>query len=175
MSTTSPTIAALLKQVKPAQASVRLCLRGDLLGEVDLIKDELAQYDGWKPDALSDADPRKQLTERLALLEGQMREASATFTFASVGDKAWSDLLAAHPPREGKEETFDPTSFPIAAIAASSVAPKMTADDVRELFDVFNLSQRNTIFNATFAANVRAVDIPFSSASSGVEADTEKK
>lgn len=172
---TSPAIAALLKQVKPAQASIRLCLRGDLLGQLDLIRDDLGRHDGWTPDALSDTDPRVELRADLAALEQEMRDATAVFTFQSIGDKAWSDLLAAHPAREGQEESFDPATFPVALIAASGMDPVMTEDDVRELFDVFTLQQRNALFSAAYSANIRGVDIPFLSASFDVEAVTARK
>lgn len=156
-------IEDLLAKVKPATASVRVCLRGDLLGELDLINDDLTQYDGWEQTGMG-ADPRTDLQARKTVLESEMRDDSAVFTFETIGDKPWSDLLAAHPAREGQGEVenFNPDTFPVALLAASSVEPKMTAEQVGVLFDSFTLSQRNGLFGAAYSANVRGVDIPFS-------------
>lgn len=156
-------IEDLLKQVKPATASVRVCLRGDLLGDLDLVNDDLEQYDGWEPSSMSDPDPRTDLKARKAELEAQMRAESAVFRFKAIGDKAWSDLLAAHPPREGKEEeeNWDATTFPTALLAASAVEPAMTIEQAGQLMDGLTLNQRNTLFGASMSACVREVSIPF--------------
>jgi len=170
-------IEDLLAKVKPATASVRVCLRGDLLGDLDLVNDDLDQYEGWEPSSMSDPDPRTKLRASKAELEAEMRAASATFRFKSIGDKAWSDLLAAHPPREGKDddESFDPTSFPTALLAAAAVEPTMTVEQAATLLDGFTLSQRNTVFGAAYSANVRGVDIPFLQPSFDAQIVTAKK
>jgi len=170
-------IEDLLAKVKPATASVRVCLRGDLLGDLDLINDDLEQYDEWEPASMSDSDPRTELRARKAELEDQMREASASFRFQSIGDKAWSDLLAAHPAREGKqdEENWDATTFPAALIAASAVEPTMTVAQAEALLDGFTLNQRNSIFQTAMSACMRGVSIPFMPPSSADPVSTAKK
>lgn len=172
---TTPGIAALLAKVKPATAAVRMCLAGDLLAERDLLRDELAQHDGWEPGDLSAADPRTALREQLSALEERMRANTAEFRFQALGEKAWSDLLAVHPAREGKDEQWDSGTFPMALLAASAVEPAMTVADVEQLFDAFNLDQRSNLFHAAYSANIRGVDIPFSSASYAAGGDTAKK
>jgi hypothetical protein len=152
-----------LEQVKPTTASVLLCLRGDLLGELDLINDDLDQYDGWEPSSLSDVDPRTGLQARKAELEAQMRAESKPYRFETIGDEAWSDLLAAHPPREGKadREDFDPKTFPTALLAASAVEPTMTIEQAKRLFSRLALPQRNSLFGTAYSANMRGVEVPF--------------
>jgi hypothetical protein len=155
-------IEDLLAKIKPATASVRVCLRGDLLGDLDLINDDLNQFDGWEPSGM-EVDPRTDLRARKAELEAEMRAESATFRFENIGELAWSNLLAKHPAREGKEEeeAFNAATFPVPAIAASCVDPKMTVKQVEQLFVPFTLTQRRMLFNAAYAANVRSVDVPF--------------
>jgi len=170
-------IEDLLAKVKPATASVKVCLRGDLMGDLDIVNDDLTELDGWESSSLSDVDPRADLLARKRELQEQMRDESQVFTFQGIGDKNWSDLLAAHAPREGKEdeENFNPETFAPALLAASSVEPKMTEDQVKRLFDNFTLTQRNTLFAAAYSANTRGVDIPFLSASSVVTPAPAKK
>lgn len=170
-------IEDLLAKVKPATSSVRVCLRGDLLGELDLVNEDLAPYDDWEASSLSDVDPRPPLAARKRDIEKRMRQEQATFTFQGIGDKSWSDLLAAHPPRKGHEETenFDPGSYPVALVSAASVDPKMTVEQATQLFNSFTLTQRNIVFAAAYSANVRGVDIPFSPPASAGTAGPAKK
>jgi hypothetical protein len=167
----------ILTQVKPATASVRVCLDGDLLGDLDLINEDLAQYDGWESDSLSDVDPRAKLKARKAELEALIRAKSATFRFHNIGDKPWSDLHAAHPPTEGKEdsEDFDPATFPTALIAAAAVDPVMTLEQAGALMDKFTLTQRNMLFGTAYRANIRGVDVPFLQEPSAAPQPTAKK
>lgn len=159
----STAIEDLLAQFKPTTASVRVC-SGHLQGELDLVTDDLAQYDDWEPANLSDVDPRIDLRARKAALNAAKRETSTAFTFQVIGDRPWSDLLAAHPPRKGKEdeENFNPETFPVALCASASVEPKMSEDQFGRLFNSLSSTQRNTIFNTAFAANTRGIEVPFS-------------
>lgn len=169
-------IEDLLAKVRPATASVRICLRGDLLGDLDLINDDLEQLEGWKPSGM-EADPRTDLRARKAALEAEMRAESATFRFENIGDLAWSDLLAKYPTREGKEEVeaFNAETFPVPAIAASCTDPKMTTTQVEKLFVSLTLTQRRSIFNGAYAANIRGVDVPFLQPSFDAAQITAKK
>lgn len=172
-------IEDLLAKVKPATASVRVCLRGDLLGELDLINFDLEPLQNWEPSSLSDPDPRTELLEQKDNLEKLMRTDSATFTFTNIGDKPWSDLMAAHPsPKDDKGNDkfdYDPQTFPVSLVAAASVDPKMTQTQAEKLFDNFTLTQRNIVFSCAYRANVRGVDIPFSQPAFDVTAASAKK
>lgn len=168
----------ILGRVKPVISETYVCLDGDLYPELDRAQQALDAVSGWKSKSLDDVDPRPALREQLAEVEELMRATSQRFTFRSIGDKASSDLLAAHPsPKdEDGEEKFawDPQTYPAALVAAASVDPKMSVEEVTALFDVFNLAQRNKIFGAAYSANNHAVDVPFSSPASAPAGDTEQ-
>jgi hypothetical protein len=172
-------IEDLLAKVKPATASVKMCLRGDLMGELDIVNDDLSQYDEWEPSSMSDLDPRVPLLARKRELQEQMRAESQVFSFKSIGDKAWSDLLAAHTAREGNEADesggFNQATFPVPLVAAASFEPLMTEEQVGQLFDSLTLNQRSTLFMTAYSANVRGVEIPFLSDSSAKTAGHAKK
>lgn len=177
--TPSVTMQDILARTKPVLAEATICLDGELLLEHDRISTELDGMAGWESSSLSDVDPRIEVRSRLADLEQRIRAASQTFLFRSVGDKTNSDLLAAHPsPKNDQGEplyAFDPTTYPVALIAASAVEPVMTTQEAEQLFDVLNLDQRNQLFGAAFRANQRSVDIPFSSSVSAKVAPPEPK
>lgn len=165
-------IDEILRKAKPATAGVRICLDGSLLGEIDLLEDRLSELAGWEPVSLSDPDPRTELRAKLQELKDQARadQNQQEFRFQALGDKAWSDLLAAHPAREDNEEDagrWDSTTFPAALVAAASVDPVMQVEDVERLWAVLNGHSRNLLFTTAYSANVRSVDVPFSPGSSG--------
>lgn len=163
-----PEIDDIINDVKPAEASTDLCLRGDLLSEYDRLREQLDQFDEWEPSGFSDVDPRTEIRARLAALRAEMQESTRTFKFRSIGDQASSDLLVKHPApknEQGVEEyAWDPQTYPCALVAASAVDPVMTEDQAKRLFDKLNLAQRNRLFGAAHRANNREVDIPFTGA-----------
>lgn len=176
---TMSNIKDILKVAKPVGAEARICLDGSLFADRDRILEELDALDGWESKSLSDIDPRAALKDRLAGVEQKMRDARQTFTFKSIGDKASSDLLAQHPsPKNDKGEdryAFDPSTYPVALVAAASVDPLMSLEDAEALFDILNLAQRNTLFNAAYGANTRGLDIPFLPPASEPAGSTETK
>lgn len=163
-------IDAWISEIKPAEASVELCLRGDLLSEFDTARRELEEFEDWKPGSLSDADPRTEIRARLAGLREQMRASTKTFVFRAIGDQASSDLLAKHPsPKNEKGEelyAFNPQTYPVAMVAACAVQPSISPKQAEQLFDKLNLDQRNRLFDGAMRANNREVDIPFYAAGS---------
>ncbi len=171
-------IRDIINEIKPAMSQASICLRGDLLVQYDDLTAQLEQYDGWEPESLSDADPRRPLREALKALRDEMQAATVKFTFKTIGDKAASDLLSKHPSpkdEEGNEKyAWNPQTYPAALVAACAVDPSMSEAEAGELFDQLNLAQRNDLFGAALRANQREVDIPFSEAVYAQAASTEQ-
>lgn len=165
-------IADILAKARPAHRTVRICLRGDLLARRDQLEAQIGEAaalerarvrDGGDPDrGLGETDPLEQLREELRDVLTQMREAYQPFTFRALPRSEWDALRKKFEDAGGK---LDMDSLAVPVIAASSVDPVMTADDVTALFEVLNNDQRNDLFNAAWAANTGAVDVPFSPAS----------
>jgi len=162
----SKSMQDILSSTRPVKAEATICLDGELVLERDRIQAEIDNHADWEQVSLSDVDPRTALQERLADVEARMREASQTFVFRSIGAKASSDLLAAHPsPKDENGEAqyaFDPQTYPTALVAAASVEPAMSVKEAEQLFELLNLDQRNKVFGAAYGANNRSVDVPFS-------------
>lgn len=163
-----PDISEILKRAKKRQKSVYLCLAGDALAELDQLEKKLSGMgDAWQPDSLAASDPREKLTKQIAAVRKRVRDSETEFRFEALGDKAWSDLHAAHPSSE-KGQAWDPVTFAPALIAACAVDPVMTADQVLELFDVLNAAQRDQLFQGAYDVNTEAAGIPFSLSASGI-------
>lgn len=92
----------------------------------------------------------------------------AEFRFRALSARAYSDLLAAHPPREGVQETANAATLPGALVAASCVDPVMTAEEYAELAEVISHAQAEALFDAAWTVNTQQVSVPFSLASSAI-------
>lgn len=161
---------AVLAGFKPKVARAQVCLRGDLIDELEQLE---VQYRQAK--AADDGDlgggPWLPIAERIAQVQAEVDATSTTFVFESIGQRAWSDLIAAHPPTsEGKKtgEQFNPDSFPFAAVAASCVQPTgVDEEGARRLYDRLNFGQWSELWGACLDANVRTASVPKSAARSG--------
>jgi hypothetical protein len=161
-------IADILKKAKRREKSVYLCLAGEEIAELDRLERQLAELGkAWQPGSLADADPREKLAKQVAAARKKVRGAETEFRFRALGDKEWSDLLAAHPSQD-KAQMWDPETFGPALIAACAVDPVMSAAQVRELFDVINLAQRDDLWRGAYEVNTEAPGLPFSLTDSGI-------
>lgn len=155
-------------KAKPRQTEVRLCLAGDLAAQADRLADEIEVASNRRgPTSLADVDPRRVLEAELEKIHEAMRPSEVTFRFQALGRTAYSDLLAAHAPRPGTDDSaWNHDTFPHALIAACCIEPVMTVEQVDELSEVFNQRQRNELFNTAWAAQVGETRIPSSRAAS---------
>ncbi|MFF1281048.1 hypothetical protein [Streptomyces sp. NPDC058299] len=163
-----PDIGDILKQAKPRERTVMVCVRGDLAGEAERLAAELARTsDDWEPSDLTETHPGRELAAQLKAVREQIKAAEVPFLLRYIGDRAYSDLVAAHP-SEKDDELFDSDTFPRALIAASCVDPVMTEDQVAELFEVINEGQIKALFDAAWDVHHSADVVPFSLAASAL-------
>lgn len=161
-------IAEILKQAKRREKSVFLCLAGEDIAELDRLERQLADLGkAWEPTSLAASDPREKLAKKVSALRTKIRTAEVEFKFRALGDREWSDLIAAHPSPDA-DKMWDPETFGPALIAACAVDPVMTPDQVRELFEVCNGAQRDELWRGAYEVNTEATSIPFSLADSGI-------
>ncbi|MEW2161447.1 hypothetical protein AB0912_00320 [Streptomyces sp. NPDC007084] len=160
-------IADILKQAKPRERTIRVCIRGDLAGQAEALAEEISKTsEDWEPADLTEVHPARTLAEQLKAVREQIREAEVPFTLRYIGDKAYSDLLAAHPGDNGNE-LFN-ADFPKALIAASSIDPVMTQEQAGELFETLNQGEIKRLFDAAWDVHNSAEVIPFSLAASAL-------
>lgn len=163
-----PDFSDILKRAKPREKSVFQCLAGDEAAEVERLERELASLpEAWRSDSLAAKDPAEAIRKKIEAARARMRKAEVEFKFRALGDKAWSDLVAAHPSKN-KHEAWDPETFPKALLSVCCVDPVMTADQVGELFEVLNEGQRGELVQAAYDVNAEATSIPFSVSASGI-------
>lgn len=154
----------IIALAKPRETEVTLCLAGDLAADADRITNALDALERPRPGAsLADGAKRGQLLEELEEVRELMKSAEVSFRFRAMGDKAWSDLLAAHP-SSNPGQAFDPVSMQPHLIAACAVDPVMSLEQVQMLLGRLNEAQRDQLFGAAWRANNSAVSVPTSRA-----------
>lgn len=114
--------------------------------------------------------------DKIALLKGKKRRTkdvtvdlggeTITLKFQAISGTEMDKLRAKHPPTakqraEGLGVNTD--SFAPALVAACSLEPKMSEDDVREIWasDYWGAGELNTLFNAASDVCLEGANIPF--------------
>ncbi|MEU5442769.1 MULTISPECIES: hypothetical protein [Streptomyces] len=161
-------ITNILKQAKPRERTVMVCIRGDLAGKAERLSEEISRVsEDWEPADLTEEHPARALSAELKEARDQARAAEVPFTLRYIGDKAYSDLLAAHP-SEKDGELFNDATFPRALIVAACVDPVMTEGQAAELFEVLNQGEIQKLANAAWDVHTSADLVPFSLAASAL-------
>lgn len=157
-----PDISTLLEQASPRESTVRVCLAGDVAGELEALEQELGELGEWQPTSMGQTNPAYELQERIKEARRRVREASVEFKFKALGHRAYSNLIAAHPAPEGSKEPYDASTFLPALLAVCCVEPSLTPVQVDRLLDIVNDGTARTLFAAALAVNEEPSPIPFS-------------
>jgi hypothetical protein len=161
-------IEDILAEARPRERTVKVCIRGDLAGRMEELQDALAQTStDWEPSDLSEMHPGRAIAEEMKALREQIHAAERPFTLRYIGDKAYSDLMAAHPSKEA-DEAFDSETFPRALIAASCVDPVMSEEQAAQLFEKINEGEIKRLFDAAWDVHNSSEMVPFSLLASGL-------
>lgn len=165
------TIDDLIAQARLPERTVPICVRGDLVAELE----ELDRQYAAAPEAgndvrLTSGAERRRIAERAAAVKEQMAAATIVFRLRAMDRNDWDDLLKAHPPREGdaedKENGYDTSTFPNALIKASAVEPELTDERWAALEPKLAPVEWSRLGAAALNLNMRSVNIPFSRAAS---------
>lgn len=162
-------IESILKKAKPRETTAVVYMAGDLVAELERLERQLAEAGDqtWAEPSLAAADPSRDIAQKIAAVRKRLKASEVEFRFRALPDKEWSDLLAAHAPRNDTE-MFNAETLPRELIAACAVDPEMAPEQVDQLYAVLNQAQRNTVFDAAFSANTEASSIPFSVSASAI-------
>lgn len=158
---------AVLAGITPKVVRAKVCLRGDLIDELEQLEAEYRRLS--QSDDLS-GGPAEDVADRIAVVQSEAEQSSVEFVFHAIGQRPWADLIAEHPPSpDGKKngEQFDPKTFPFAAVAASCVQPTgVTFAGVEKLYEKVNFGQWQALWGACLEANIGTVSVPRSAAAS---------
>ncbi|WP_157253214.1 hypothetical protein [Nonomuraea typhae] len=180
MDTKPPVVADLLTKVRRPEKTVPICLAGDLQAEFEDLDRDLAIAREQPADGTlaGGGNPlATQLAHQIMELRERMREHTTVFRFRGLPRKAFSDLVAAHPPSDEDKETGNDVNwetFGVALVSACAVEPEMTEAETGQLADALTQAQWDSLFAAAWSVNKRDVDVPFSYAASAVLQSSKK-
>lgn len=186
--------ASKMAGARPAERTVSICLRGDLVAQLeDLERQAELATKGRKAASKEDAGPAA-IVAQIEALQEQMRESTEVFRLVALPPRQYRKLRAAHPPRRDDAGELDDhdlrlgfnrDTFPHALIEASTTSPELTGEQWLELLghseaaaaaleaegrdaeivdSKLTYSQFMELANAAWRLNEGDVDIPFSRA-----------
>lgn len=156
--------------------SIRLCLDGALMAEIEDLDAELTQ--ARETDAIENRNPQAPaIAARIIELTEQARAKQVEFRFQSLGRRPWRDLVAEHPPTDEDKAAraeFNRDTFPIAAMVASCIAPTgATEKKFLKLAETLTEDQWGLLWVTCHVANTGGADIPLSVAAYAIARGTE--
>ncbi len=163
----------LIRSVRPSEAHVPLCLRGDLLAAKDDLERRLHEaHQLDQENSLASGGSARRVADELERVLAEIEQNTHSFRFRALPRPEFRDLQEAHPPRPdndidraigGNMETF---TAPL--IQACCVDPAMSLDQVRSLIDVLSEGQVMDLFGCALALNRSRVDLPKFETASGI-------
>ena len=130
--------ASLARQAQPTRRRVRLCLRGDLLADLEVAR---KAGDG----------------ERVTELESEIADSTVEFVLKGLTQDKYRALIAQHPDTEGGTAWNDDT-FPEALVRACILTPAVAPGD--PLFSVLTAGQVEQLFTAAIESCIEVDAAP---------------
>lgn len=158
---------------------VPICMRSDLQRQFEQLSRALeAARQAPASDSFaggaSGAEARR-IAEQLEALRQEMQSHVRVFVLKAIPRKEWRDLLRDHPPRpQDLPADHNVESFPIAALVACSVKPKLTEEKAGRLVDVITQGQWGAIWSTIIDLNGDDGAVPFSVAASAILSRTSR-
>ena len=155
----------LIGRVKVPVRSVTIVLDASLMAEYDELREKLDAANRSQA-RMGQANEALELAQRMAELEEQMREASATFQFKGISKNALNVITKRFPPKKGTNLDWDVDAGSVAYAAACSHEPAMTEDEAGRLCDALAQGQWEKLFNTAWMATKGDGSVPFSARAS---------
>jgi hypothetical protein len=164
-----PALADLLNDAALPEKTVEVCLRGDLLAEVEDLERELRDA-RISVQTMADQGRARKIAEQIEKAREAMREASVVFRLRGLTRKAWAGLVGAHPPRKDNDTDralgYNMDTFFPALIRACVTEPELNDETWERLDPALSSAQFDELVDAALAVSRRRVDVPFSYAAS---------
>lgn len=176
------TAEELLGSFKLPTVSLKIYTRGDLLAEVTRLANEYS--DLGKPLTVEDGpvnspggDRRAEIEARIQELEADILASEVTLDFVALGSTTLRLLQSAHPATDEQAAQGligNPDTFDVALVAACMSSPKMTPDQVEQLFDRIHFGEKQRIIETVNVLNAVPVTLPKFVRRSAAEVLTER-
>lgn len=168
-----------LADYRPLEKVVPITMRGDLIGRLTELEERLAAArDASDDGGLGDGSEAIAVAREIGDLREQVRDTSRPFRVVSIGDRAWSDIIAKHPPdKDSRKEglPWNPETFYADALSASIAEPQMSPEQADKLLETLSAGQIRKLVGALLEVNGGGDDVPKSDASFVLRQASEPK
>lgn len=153
-------IKALIATAKRPARTVEVCLRGDLVADIETAMRDLAMAQEFKDEAELD-----RLAQLIMALKEEMSDSVIQVRLEAMKRDKWLEMIAMHPGRTGNEMDeglgFNPDSMYPDMIRSSWATPELEPADLEALLAELNDGQFSELAEAAFAVNTRGAVVPF--------------
>ncbi len=167
--------ADMLASAKPAERTIAICLRADLVADFEVAERDLEVAIEKGSTSLAGSGAA-ELAERIEALQTEMRDSTVDFRLRAMPRGKFRALIGAHEPRRDAEDNVveddrlsgvNSETFYPALIRASTVAPEPTDAEWQQLLDeTLSDAQYEELFTVAWQLNRSPIDVPFSRAAS---------
>lgn len=159
----------LLSEAQLPKRVVEICLRGDLHAELQLLDQELIDFQRTKVGSkrLSGATTERDLSTKIGELQDQMRESSIPFELSAFNGRRWRELKAKHPVNE-KPSPMDSVLGADAkgllneAVREAIQSPVLDDEDWEALTEKITDGEWQRLCETVYSLNEEGVTVPFS-------------
>lgn len=159
-------VTELIASAALPERTVSLCVRGDLVAEVERLERELAALRAGSDTRLSGNAEARKIATRIEDLREQMQSATVEFTMRAMRRRDFQKFLAAHPPREGnavdRAVGFNTETYIEGLVRECIVTPEITDEQWDTLCDSMTAAQWQEFVDAAKTLNMERVSVPFS-------------
>lgn len=152
------------------RAATRVCFDRKLVSQLEQVEDALNEAEKLRGPMLGD-DKVPALRKQAEKLRKQVSEKSDSLVFESIGRRAWDSFKAEYPPtdeqiKDAREKggmvTFNPETFPPAAMVRTCVEPEwFDEDDARVICEELPFGRFLRVWDAVLTANESGAADPF--------------
>lgn len=167
--TSSQDLDTQLDEASLPEKTVEVCLRGDLVAQVEDLERELRDL-RTNTETMADQGRARKVAERIEAARAEMSAKAIVFRFRGLDRHGWAQLLTDCPPRDGvatdKALGYNPETFYPALIRRCLVEPQVTDEQWERLDARLSSGQFDSLADTALAVSRRKVDVPFSFAAS---------
>lgn len=171
----------LLDNYSAPEARVSVCLRSDLITEIERLEESLPALQ--QADAGQNRTPEAPVVAaRVLELKAEAEEAKVEFIFRSIGRRRWSDLIRSHAPTNEQKAiaeaeelriAFNPDTLPPEAMHLSCVQPEgLSLEWWQRTWDQWGEGQVTLLWNACQSAHYGVSQVPKARRASAMMSDS---
>lgn len=165
-----------LASAKRPERTVALCLRGDLVAEVEELERQLHAVRQEEQTSLAGNPKARELAERIEALRGEMKDSTATLRLRGLSNPEWVALIREHEPRDGNKDDeaigYNAEAFFPALVKSCLVG--VSDEQFDRLYALISAGQFDELLNAAMDVSRRKVSVPKSFAASAVLQQTSE-